>query len=254
MAFLRESDRKEVERRLGGLDSPVKLLLFVEKSSPLILPGRESSRCEYCREIQQLLEEVVGLSPQLSLEVVDWKEEPDRAPVYGVDKVPALVLLKGDGSDTRIRFYGIPAGYEFATLIEDILDVGRGRTGLQEETKEFLRGLEEPLHLQVFVTPTCPYCPRAVRLAHQMALESEKVRGDMIEAMEFPELAEEYGVMGVPRTVINGEQYLEGAVPEGVLVQALQSIVKVKAEDRATKGEAAMEAQAQAGVDKQERS
>ncbi|MGE5481989.1 MAG: protein disulfide oxidoreductase [Bacteroidota bacterium] len=231
MAFLREQDREEVRKRLGELAGPVKLLLFVQKSSGLIIPGQEQSRCQYCREVQQLLEEVVELSPQLSLEVVDWKQDPDRARQYAIDKVPALVLLKGDGTDTRIRFYGIPSGYEFSTLIEDLLDVGQGAGQLQEATREFLRELKQPLHLQVFVTPTCPYCPRAVRLAHQLALESEMVRGDMIEAMEFPELAEQYSVMGVPRTVINDQQFLEGAVPEPMLVQALAAVVEVANED-----------------------
>ncbi|MBE3576361.1 MAG: thioredoxin family protein [Limnochordales bacterium] len=227
MPLLREQDRQAVRTRLQELVGPVKLLLFVQKPSPLIIPGEERSRCQYCREMQQLLEEVVELSPQLSLEVVDWKVDPERARQYAIDKVPALVLLKGDGTDTRIRFFGIPSGYEFSTLIEDILDVARGAGRLQEATRDFLRSLQQPLHLQVFVTPTCPYCPQAVRLAHQLALESDMVRADMIEAMEFPELAEQYGVMGVPRTVINDRQFLEGAVPEEMLVQALAAITAV---------------------------
>jgi len=78
------------------------------------------------------------------------------------------------------------------------------------------------------VTPTCPYCPQAVSLAHQVAIASPHVRADMVEAVEFPELAIRYQVMGVPRTVINERVHIEGAAPEpmvlGKLREALVSV------------------------------
>jgi glutaredoxin len=85
--------------------------------------------------------------------------------------------------------------------------------------------LKEPVHFQVFVTPTCPYCPRAVRLAHQLALESDVIRGDMVEAIEFPHLSVKYQVQGVPRTVINETVHIEGAVPEPMLMARLNEAV-----------------------------
>jgi glutaredoxin len=78
--------------------------------------------------------------------------------------------------------------------------------------------------MQVFVTPTCPYCPRAVILAHHMALVSDKVTADMVEAQEFPEMAQKYKVMGVPRTVINEKHHQEGAAPERMIIQLLQKV------------------------------
>lgn len=82
--------------------------------------------------------------------------------------------------------------------------------------------LQRPLHLQVFVTPTCPYCPRVALLAHRLAQASPRIRADMVEVLEFPDLAERYRVHGVPRTVINEVVAIEGAVPEAVLVARLQ--------------------------------
>ncbi|MBE3582664.1 MAG: thioredoxin family protein [Limnochordaceae bacterium] len=225
MPILKEKDRQAVAERLESLAGPVKMLLFTDSPSPLILPGQASPPCPYCKEAAALVQELAELSPLLSAEVVELKKQPEKAQAFGVDKVPALVLLAGDGSDTRVRFYGLPSGYEFATLLEDLLDVGQRASRLSQETKEFLATLKAPVHLQVFVTPTCPYCPQAVRLAHQMALESPWVQGDMIEAMEFQELAARYEVMGVPLTVINESQYIEGAVPEEHLVQALKEIL-----------------------------
>jgi glutaredoxin-like protein len=131
----------------------------------------------------------------------------------------------GGERDYGIRFYGIPSGYEFSSIIEDIVDVSRGDSGLQPATREALAAVSEPVHFQVFITPTCPYCPQAVRLAHKFAMESEQIRADMVEAIEFPHLSNKYGVYGVPRTVINESVHQEGAVPEPLLLAKLQEAV-----------------------------
>jgi glutaredoxin-like protein len=122
-------------------------------------------------------------------------------------------------------YYGIPSGYEFSSIIEDVMMVSQGESGLSEATKTQVAELTEPVHLQVFVTPTCPYCPRAVRLAHQLALESDLIRADMVEAIEFPHLSVKYQVQGVPRTVINETVHIEGAVPEPMLMTRFKEAV-----------------------------
>jgi hypothetical protein len=103
--------------------------------------------------------------------------------------------------------------------------VSRGDSGLAADTKAYLAALKKPLHLQVFVTPTCPYCPPAVHLAHQLAFESDLVRADMVEAIEFPHLSNKYHVHGVPRTVINETDHLEGAAPEGMLLAKIKTAI-----------------------------
>ena len=100
-----------------------------------------------------------------------------------------------------------------------------GNHQLAPDTVEAVSRLEKPVHLQVFVTPTCPYCPRSVILAHKLAFVSDQVRGDMVEAMEFPHLAQKYGVMGVPRSVINEEHAVEGALPEAAFVKQVIAAV-----------------------------
>ncbi|MGE5263998.1 MAG: protein disulfide oxidoreductase, partial [Acidobacteriota bacterium] len=178
----------------------------------------DDENCTYCSETRQLLEEVASLSPKIALETHHIQTDWAKASEFQIDKVPATVVM--DGKDYGIRYFGIPSGYEFGSLIDDILDVSKGESGLSKNTKEALAKLTQPLHFQVFVTPTCPYCPAAVRLAHKMALESDLVRADMIEATEFPELSEKYAVMGVPRVVINDTSYFEGALPEDQFLQA----------------------------------
>ncbi len=187
------------------------------------------SDCMYCEETKQLLEEIAPLSDKLHLEVYDIEADADKAQAYGVDKTPATIVAAYDNGEIKnfgIRYFGIPSGHEFSSLIQDIMTVSERDSGLKPETREFLKSLSEPVHLQVFVTPTCPYCPRAVTLTHRMALESDKVVADMIEAMEFNELSNEYGVSGVPHTDINHHKgTVVGAVPEEHFVAEIRRVL-----------------------------
>ncbi len=191
-----------------SLKAPVALIYF----------GTQKSDCMFCNETRQLLEEVSAISDKISLETYDLEQDADQAAKYKVDKAPAIVVAAKDGdaiTDYGIRYYGIPSGHEFSSLIQDILQVSERDSGLQPATREFLRSLNQPVHLQVFVTPTCPYCPRAVILTHRMAMESPMLVADMVEAQEFYELANKYGVSGVPHTDINdGQGTIVGALPE----------------------------------------
>ena len=125
--------------------------------------------------------------------------------------------------DYGIQYSGIPSGHEFSTLINDILLVSGRDSGLSEQARDFLQKLEKPLHMQVFVTPTCPYCPQAVILAHKMAMENPSmIRAEGVEATEFPELANQFSVSGVPQTTINaGAGTVIGAVPENQLLSEI---------------------------------
>jgi glutaredoxin-like protein len=206
--------RQEFE---SGLTNPVKLLMFTQ-----------TVECQFCKETRQIVEEVADLSDKITVEVRNFVTDKAVADMYGIDKIPAIAILRmedGQERDYGIRFYGIPSGYEFTSIIEDILDVSRGQSGLMPKTKESVASITEPVHFQVFVTPTCPYCPQAVRLAHKLAIESDSIRADMIEAIEFPQLANKYSVYGVPRTVINEAIHQEGAVPEPMMLAKLLEAV-----------------------------
>ena len=92
-----------------------------------------------------------------------------------------------------------------------MIDVGGARDDLAPTRMTALDGLSSDVHLQVFVTPTCPHCPSAARTAHQLAMASPRVTADVIVANDFPELAERYGVMAVPRVVIDDDGELRGS-------------------------------------------
>lgn len=212
MSLLEEKDREKLIERFAGLDQPVKLIVFTQ-----------DFECHYCRETRQIAEELAGLSSKISVEVYDFVADLEVAEAYKVDKIPALVVMQGGESprDFGIRYYGVPAGYEFSSLIEDLVIVSGGDSGLSKKTRQWVADLSQPVHLQVFVTPTCPYCPQAVILAHQLAMESDYITADMIEATEFPQLSMRYQVMGVPRTVVNETFHVEGAAPEQLLLEKM---------------------------------
>lgn len=206
MGLLKEKDREIVKREFAKLKNDVTLVVFTQEIE-----------CEYCKETRELVEELSSLSDKIKFEVYNFALDKEKVKEYEIDKIPAIVL-KGV-KDYGIRFYGIPAGYEFTTLVEDIIDVSHGESGLLNQTKEKIKTIDKPVHIQVFVTPTCPYCPSAVRTAHKMAIESPFIKADMVEVIEFPHLAHKYGVMGVPKVVINDKISFEGALPEPHFLQ-----------------------------------
>ncbi len=214
MTLLDEKTRKDIKALLEDLAGPVKMIVFTQEFE-----------CQFCRETRELIEEIGALSDLIGVEVLDFQENGDRAGELGIDKLPAIALLGGDNRDYGVRYYGIPSGYEFSSLIHDIKAVAAGPDAvpLDGDTLAFLESLGQDMHLQVFVTPTCPYCPRAVVLAHAMAIASDKVSADMVEATEFPHLSIKYDVMGVPRTIINETEFVEGAVPEQMLLDAMRA-------------------------------
>jgi glutaredoxin-like protein len=213
MAFIPEKEAGELRAQLAlQLQGPVTMDFFTRPASSVRVPGQRE--CETCAQTQQLLEEAASLSEKITLRIHDVTADPLAAQEAGIsaDDVPAVVLR--GAARGRVRLLGIPAGLEFWTLLRSLIDVARGETSLAPATKAALDGLAKDVHIRVFVTPSCPFCPRAAQLAHQMAVESRRVTADVVEAQEFPELAERYDVHGVPKIVVNETVQFVGAQPE----------------------------------------
>ena len=187
------------------------------KDEVRILMFTQETECPFCKQARELAEEVGALSNKIKVEVYDFVKDSEKAKEYQINKVPAIAVL--GKKDYGIRFYGLAYGYEFRPFTESIINVSRGATNLSEETKKKLASIEKPVHIQVFVSLTCPYCPLVTSLAHQFAMESDLVRADMVDVGEFPHLGQKYSVMGVPKTVINEKTEFVGAVPEELFVQ-----------------------------------
>lgn len=206
MPLIPDQHRKHVSEELAALENPVRIIVFTQEFE-----------CELCREARELAQEIAQLSSKIAVEVYDFVKDANRASAYMVDKVAALVLIRKH--DYGVRYYGIPAGYEFATFLKDLKMVSKGATELSEKSRSKLASVSSPVHIQVFVTPTCPYCPKAVSLAHQFAIENPHVRADMIDVAEFPHLGQKYAVMGVPKVIINERVEFTGLLPEDQFLQ-----------------------------------
>jgi len=212
MPLLSEQDRQTVRTHFAAITHHVTLLFFTQTF------GAPDS----VMVAKQVVDEVASVSDLLSVEEVNLVLDKERAAQYDVDRIPAIALLR-DGEDTRIRFLGAPAGYEFASLVEAVVLAGTGISGLTTESEASIaEHVTAPLDIKVFVTPSCPHCPRAVGLAHRMAVASPHIRATCVEATEFMDLAQKYRVTGVPKTIVEGTDIeILGAVPEDAFVAAV---------------------------------
>jgi len=212
LGFFSENDKRTLRTHLSGMPDPVQLV-FVKRDT----------MCPYCRETRELLKEFAEFSDKIRVDVYDIDKDAGEIGDLDIERVPALALLDHSMKDTGIRFYGMPGGYEFHSLLGAVLVVSKRRTGLPEDLVRQISQVDTPLHIQTYVTPTCPYCPSVIRLIHKMAFLNPHIRADMIEVTEFPELGKEAGVKGVPKTIVNHLFDLEGALPED---QFIHTIIK----------------------------
>lgn len=228
MDILTKEIREATQQRFSeALTEHVKIIHITQEPSRLVLPDYlKGQECMFCKETKSLLRDVCSLSQKIELILYDFLADAEKAKQYNIDKIPATIIT--GNTDKNVRIFGIPSGYEYASFIEAIVDASKGSTNLKPETIEALKDINTPIHIQTFVTPTCPYCTTSVRLGHQFALESSQIVADMVEATEFPHLAQKYHVIGVPRTIINESITVEGAVPEETFLEHVLKATKTE--------------------------
>lgn len=200
--LLNEDIRKQVKSLLDGMNKGVSALLF---------KGGED--CNYCNTAEGLLKEVTEISDKIDFKVYDLNSQ--EAEQYKIEMTPAIVFLTEDGEDKGVRLYGLPSGHEFGTLLQNIVTFSMGaKPDLSEESLKRLESIDQPVDIKVFVTPTCPYCPKAVLMGHNIAMANKNITASMVEANEFQELSMKFGVSSVPQIVINEKVIFVGAQPE----------------------------------------
>ena len=207
-----EAIRMKFAQELLG---PVKIDYFTQKELGIIVPGREP--CATCKPTGQMLRELAALSDLVSLRVHDFEEEREEAARFGVERIPGIVLR---GRDTAMmKLYGMPGGTEFPSFLDTIADISCKAVLLSQESVKALRKVKEDIRVKVFIAPMCPFCPGPARAAFQMSLVNPRVKPEVIQADEFPALAQRYDVRAVPLTVIEERIAVTGAVHETALVE-----------------------------------
>jgi glutaredoxin-like protein len=214
MSLVSPEDQQRLRDTFSALTRPVRILFFTQTIG-----------CETCLQTREILDELPPLSDKIAVEEVNLVLDREKAAQYGIDRAPAVALtyaadaMNGAWVDSRIRFLGEPSGYEFITLVEAIRLVGGGASALSAENRARVASIGKPTVVQVFTTPTCPHCPRAVVLAYEMALASANVTAVGVEATEFPDLARRYMVTGVPKTIVNETVEILGALPQDDFIE-----------------------------------
>ena len=210
--MLSSADKEALAREFAEMPGRVTLLLFTQAFG-----------CDTCVHARRILDEIAGITVKVVIEEANPVLEPERAAQYGVDRAPAIVVLPADDQgatrDLGIRFLGAPSGYEFISLVHAVLLAGGRPSSLSDASLARLAAVDRPVTMRVFTTPTCGYCPGAVKLAHEMAAASPHVTAFAVEATEFPDLARRYRVTGVPKTVVNDTTEILGALPEEAFVE-----------------------------------
>lgn len=211
--MISDLEKDVIKKKFTSLANDVELAIFTQELE-----------CQFCKETRDIVLELGALSPKIKIKVYDFVKNEDENIKYNIKKIPAIAII--GKKDYGIRYYGVPAGYEFTAFVDDIIDVSIGTTSLSENIKKKLADIKKPVHLQVFVSPTCPYCPKAARIAHQFAIENEFIRADVIEMTEFPYLVQRYSVMSVPHVVINEDTSLVGAQPPEVFIEQINHALR----------------------------
>src|SRR5271157_1220359 len=214
MSLIPDDQKERIRHELAEkLTNPVKIILFTQ-----------TMQCKFCSDTKQLILELTELNGKIQTEVHDFIADAQLAQEYGVDKIPAIIVRAE--KDYGVRFYGFPYGYEFQTLMEALSSVSKGQTDLSEQTKQKLKEIRVPINIKVFTTLTCPHCPTAAAMAHKFAIENSLIKAEAIDANEFPDMAIKYGIMGVPKIVVNEKIEFVGAIPEDMFLEQVLKAVQ----------------------------
>jgi len=213
MVLFNESVKTRLKSIFSQLRDDVTLKVFTQEIE-----------CPTCKDNTNFMREISEMSDKIKIEVLNFVLDKGEAEKLKIDKIPATAIL-GD-KDYGIRFYGIPAGYEFNSFIDAIKMVSLKESGLREDMKQRIKSIEKPVNIKVFVTLTCPYCPMAVEVAHKFAFENDNITSEMIDTSEFPHLANRYAIYAVPKVVINDKISFEGAVPEDLFLNYVLEAIK----------------------------
>lgn len=198
-----EQTKKRLIKKLSLMKRTVKVLIFLN----------ESHECEI---VKQLMKELAEISDH-KIKPIFLNLNSKEAKIYRVKKAVTVFVEPGK---YKIIYKGAPLGQEVWAFIETIVQVSRDESKLSDKSKEKLKALDKIKRVQILVTKNCPYCPYQVLLANKLAIEAKgKVIVECINLEDYPEIAREYNVTGVPMQVINGRMVSVGVQSEEKFVK-----------------------------------
>jgi glutaredoxin-like protein len=210
MALLNEQLQGQLKEVFGSMKDEITLAVFTKEGD-----------CHSCEETVSFMKEVEALSDKIHLETYDLEKDSDRAGAFNVVMAPSIVILDAEKKYRGVKFNGIPAGHEINSFIPGILEVSGAGEALPDELLAQISALNKPVNIKVFVTLSCPHCAGAVQKAHKLALESDWIDAEMVEAQTFDELSNKFNVSSVPKIVINDQYEFVGNQPLEVFLEEI---------------------------------
>ncbi|MBW2623335.1 MAG: FAD-dependent oxidoreductase, partial [Deltaproteobacteria bacterium] len=204
----------QLKELFAGIPHDIPVYLFYRK-------GEDQVEIQVGREI---LSAFASVSKMIKLK--EYSLSSKQAKKWGVSQSPTIVFAP---ELYRIHYLGIPLGEEGRTLVETLVLIGSGASGVNDQTRRVLSRIDSPRKLRVFVSPTCPYCPQQAVNAVKAAIERpDLVSLEIIDNSFNPELAEQYSAMSVPQTFANDVLIAKGAQPEELFAASLESMEEQK--------------------------
>lgn len=163
----------------------------------------EVATCEGCESYDRavaLVGELSGLSDKISVRMTEGDPVRDAGEGNQGPRRPSI-MVKGRGGSSLI-FYGAPIGSELDVLVDAIFANSRQRSQLPSALVRRLQRIDEEITVEIFVSPACRRCPPVARFLMEAGVESDRLRVEVIEAFEFPDLTRRYGIRSVPAAVL----------------------------------------------------
>ncbi|MET1101782.1 MAG: thioredoxin family protein [Pyrodictiaceae archaeon] len=216
-----QETREAIREALEDMVNPVTIDVFIEEN------------CKYCDETLKIAKTLEEEAPRrngqklIRVRVFDRAKNKEVFEKQNIERTPSLTLLEG-----VIKYTGTPSGEEIRGLVETVIRISQGDSGLDEKTVKILHNeLKEPTHIEVIVTPQCPYCPYAVLLTNMFAYEVWRAGrrnfiAETIEAYENNDIADKYNVSSVPTIAINGVIAFIGVPYEEDFIERVLDVVK----------------------------
>jgi len=207
--MLSEGEKLSLQRKFGsGMKEDIGLVVFADDTAT-------------AADLVDTANSLASLSPKIKVEVekvVDGKNQRMRD--MRIENYPVLVVTKGDFN--RIRYYGVPSGFEISPISDAIVELSASKAGLSQKARESLATVRRRANIKIFVLTTCVYCPIVARHAYRAAIESPRVTAEIIDSQLFADLAQRHAVMGVPKIILNDNTDITGAIQELDFFQKLK--------------------------------
>lgn len=205
-AFITPEMRAQLKELFGKFSSKITVKALLDKS-PL------------ASQMEGFLNELSGISDHV--ECLVSRESDQTAPG---ETLPALCVLRADGTESGIRFYGIPGGHEFNSFVIGLYNAAGPGQAITKEEEERIGNIKKPIDIKVAVSLSCTMCPTTVMSAGRIAAENEMVKAWTYDLALYPELKERYQIMSVPCMIINQERVEFGKKSVEDLLNILETI------------------------------